>query len=122
MSLFACRTLLNSRHRQIVETICLCFSAVIARWKHCRQISFVFQTHEMKERTGSAGAFLFYGKKMDFQRSGSADAAVDDAEDQSQQRADAVHGFEFLFVRLAPIVFAVFLIGIVIAYQRNGKT
>lgn len=59
---------------------------------------------------------------MDFQKSGSADAAVDGAEDQSQQRADAVHGFEFLFVRLAPIVFAVFLIGIVIAYQRNGKT
>ena len=51
---------------------------------------------------------------MDFQKSGSADAAVDGAEDQSQQRADAVHGFEFLFVRLAPIVFAVFLIGIVI--------
>ena len=32
-----------------------------------------------------------------------------------------LHGFEFLFVRLAPIAFAVFMIGIIITYRRNGK-
>ena len=33
-----------------------------------------------------------------------------------------LHGFEFLFVRLAPIAFAVFMIGIIITFRRNRKS
>lgn len=33
-----------------------------------------------------------------------------------------LHGFEFLFVRLAPVAFAAFVIGIVITYRKNGKS
>ena len=33
-----------------------------------------------------------------------------------------LHGFEFLFVRLAPIAFSAFLIGIGITYRRDGRS
>ena len=33
-----------------------------------------------------------------------------------------LHGFEFLFVRLAPIAFVAFVVGIVVTYREGRKS